>query len=176
MRHWTHDELHALMDSNPALKAKSDEVHAFPQTNLEEREHGKLQMTEIYAEAISCKQVGAAKEFVKKAFSCMKRGLVLNEIRDEYASQKLCHSPNGNDYVCFCDEKEERWVRFSGKITFEDETGITLEATDGSETILRHRKGDYRKDRDGNVEIRIGAHAEFIRRPKGCEIKHNPKE
>jgi len=80
-----------------------------------------------------------------------------------------------NNYICFCDEGKERWVSFSGKIVIEDETGVTLEATDGSGAVLKHKKGDYRKDVDGNVEIRIGSYAEFIRYPKGCEIKHRPK-
>lgn len=79
----------------------------------------------------------------------------------------------GNNYICFCDEMKERWVSFSGKIVVEDETGITLEA---NEAILKHKKEDYRKDANGNVEIRIGSYAEFIRYPKECEIRHLPKE
>lgn len=105
MRHWTHDELHVLMNSSLSLKTKSDRVHSFPQVSSEQKEQGKLQMMEIYAEAIDCKQADAAKEFVKKAFSHMKQKLELDDIREEYASQKLCHSPLGNDYMCFCDER-----------------------------------------------------------------------
>ena len=105
MRHWTHDELHALMDSDPALKRKSDKVHAIPETSSEKKEQGKLQMMEIYTEAINCKQVETAKEYVKKVFACLKQGRAYDALRNEYASQKLCHSPLGNDYTCFCGEK-----------------------------------------------------------------------
>lgn len=104
MRQWTHDELHVLMDGNPKLKAKSDKVHALPQNSSEEKEQGKLQMMEIYAEAINCVRVNIAKEFITKAFSCMRRDMTLDVLCEEYASQKLCHSPLGNNYVCFCDE------------------------------------------------------------------------
>jgi len=105
MQQWTHDELHELIDKSPALKPKSDKVHELPQTNAEEREQGKLQMMGVYAEAINCKQATTAKEFVRKIFLCMKQGGTLDTLREEYASQKLCHSPAGNDYLCFCDEK-----------------------------------------------------------------------
>ncbi|OGF49503.1 hypothetical protein A2W40_03860 [Candidatus Giovannonibacteria bacterium RIFCSPHIGHO2_01_45_12] len=175
MRQLTHDELHALMDGDPHLKEKSDEVHSLPQVSSEEKERGKLQMMEIYAEAINCTRLDTAKDFVKKAFSLIRRGETLDTLCEEYASRKLCHSSLGNNYICFCDEGKERWVSFSGKIVIEDETGVTLEATDGSGAVLKHKKGDYRKDVDGNVEIRIGSYAEFIRYPKGCEIKHRPK-
>src|SRR3989344_3950078 len=120
MRQWNHDELHALMDGSPKLKAESNEVHSLPKNSSEEEEQGKLQMMEIYAEAIGCTQVNTSKEFVAKAFSCMRQGETLDLLQKENALQKLCHSPLGNNYVCFCDEREERWVSFSGKIVVED--------------------------------------------------------
>jgi len=104
MRHWTHDELHALMDNSPTLKIKSDRVHALPRISSEQEEQGKLQMIEIYADAIRCKQVDIAKEYVKKVFDCLRRGAAWDALLNEYALQKLCHSPLGNDYICFCDE------------------------------------------------------------------------
>ena len=104
MRHWTHDELHALMDSNQGLKAKSERAHALLQVTSMEKEHGKLQMMEIYAEAIGCKRADAAKEYIKKVFTHLRRRETWDAVRYEYASQKLCHSPLGNDYVCYCDE------------------------------------------------------------------------
>ena len=67
MRHLTHDELHTLMDNNPSLRAKSDRVHALPQVSSQEKEEGKLQMMEIYTEAIGCKQVDIAKEYVRRS-------------------------------------------------------------------------------------------------------------
>lgn len=72
--------------------------------------------------------------------------------------------------------KDEGWVRFFGNVVREDETGIILEATDGSDVILKHRRGDYRRDKDGSVEIRIGSYAEFLRYPKGCDLKNSSKE
>ena len=105
MRHWTHNELHALMDNNNCLKTKSDRAHVLPRVSSEEQEYGKRQMMEIYAEAINCQKVGVAKEFVRRAFSCLRQGETLDELKKEYASQKLCHSSLGNDYICFCNGK-----------------------------------------------------------------------
>jgi len=176
MRKFTHDELHVLTDENPSLKAKSYQAHSLPQNTSEEKEIGKLQMMEIYAEAVECRQVETAKEFVKKVFTCLREGKPWETMINEYASQRLCHSPVGNDYMCFCDEKKDRWVKFLDKVVNEDETGIILEATDGSGAVWKHKTGDYRKDESGNVEIRIGSYAEFIKYPKGCEINRPPKE
>ena len=106
MRQWTHDELHALTDGDPHLKEKSDEVHSLPQVSSEEKEQGKLQMMEIYAEATNCIRVNTAKEFVTKVFSCMRQGKTLDTLCEEYATQKLCHSSLGNNYICFCDERK----------------------------------------------------------------------
>ena len=68
MQHWTHDELHALMDSNPILKVKSDKVHASPQISSEEKEHGKSQMMEIYTEAVIASKLILQKNLSKKHF------------------------------------------------------------------------------------------------------------
>ena len=62
---------------------------------------------ELYAEVIRCRQVGGAKEFVKKVFLYMRQKMAWDVLRDEYVLQKLCHSPAGNDYVCFCDGRED---------------------------------------------------------------------
>lgn len=198
MRHWMHDELHTLIDNNSILKAKSNKVHALMQISSEEKKQGKLQMMEIYAETINCKQADVAKEFVEKIFLCMRQGTMLDTLRNEYALQKSCHSPDGNDYMCFCDEVnfhgltpvalaeyelarppaaeqlhptrlraghcvgrvKEKWIRCSEKIVEENETGITFTEEGGA--IWKHKQGDYRKDGNGNVELRIGSYAEFI--------------
>lgn len=102
MRYWTHDELHAFIDNDSVLKVKSDRVHALPRISSEEKEQGKSQMMEIYAEGVDCRQATSAKEFVRKAFLCMRRRETLDALRQEYAFQKLCHSSLGNDYLCFC--------------------------------------------------------------------------
>ncbi|OHA06355.1 MAG: hypothetical protein A3A28_04805 [Candidatus Sungbacteria bacterium RIFCSPLOWO2_01_FULL_47_32] len=91
------------MEKDSALKLKSDRVHAIPQISVDERKQGKIKMMELYTEAVGCKRVDEAKEFVEKVFACMKRGAGLEHIHDEYATKKLCHSPLGNDYVCFCE-------------------------------------------------------------------------
>lgn len=176
MRCWTHDELHALTDNSPSLKAKSEAAHAIPRASSEEKEQGKLLMMEIYAEAVNCKQLGVAQEYVRKVFICLRSGYSLTSLPAAYASRKLCHSPAGNDYVCFCDEASSRWVRFYGNIVNEDEAGITLADTEGSGAIIRHKNGDYRKDKDGNPEVRMGAYAEFLKYPKGCDPKNHPKK
>ena len=178
MQQWTHAELHVLIDSDAFLKEKSDRTHALSKFSLEEREQGKLQMMEIYAKVIQCQQVEAAKEYAKKIFACLREGSIWSAVHDEYASRRLCHSPLGNDFMCFCDEGRIKWVKFSGRVVCEDETGITLETTDErtgeSEAILKHKVGDYRKDKDGNIELRIGSFAEFLKYPKGCDLKKRP--
>ena len=105
MRHWTHDELHTLIGSNNILKIQSDEVHALPKRNSEDRENSKLRMMAIYAETIHCKQIDIAREFVKKVFANLRQGMTRDVLIKEYSAQRLCHSPVGNDYLCFCDEK-----------------------------------------------------------------------
>lgn len=107
MRRWTHDELHVLMENNSNLKEKSDKVHSLSQKSSEEKEHGKLQMMKIYSEAVNCTQLNTAKDFITSAFSRMRQSETLDALREEYASQKLCHSPLGNDYMCFCDERKK---------------------------------------------------------------------
>lgn len=120
---WTHDELHALMESNPALKKKSDRIHALPQTDsLDDWQDGKQKMMGIYAEAVGCQNVESATAFVGKVFEHIKShcsskkkwfGIAslpehkqaLNVLQQEYAVKRLCCAPGGNDYVCYCDEK-----------------------------------------------------------------------
>ena len=104
MRHWTHEELHALINSDSALKIKSGNVHALLRVNSEQKEQGKLQMMELYAQATHCKQINTAKEYVKKVFECLRQEKALGILHNQYISQKLCHSPLGNDYICFCNE------------------------------------------------------------------------
>ena len=188
MKEWTHDELHEIIDSNQELKAKSDEVHALPSpTSFEEAESRKMQMMGIYAEAIGCSQAQVAQNAVKEVYDYLKSHFswgdghklseddweAINGIARIYSGKQMCHSPKGNDFVCYCDETG--WVKFLGRVGNEDETGITLEATDESEAILRFKSGDYRKGREGNIEIRIGSRAEFLKYPKGCKIRKKRK-
>lgn len=102
MRQWTHEELHTLIDSSSSLKAKSEAEHSFSRISSEEKEQGKLKMMEIYAEAVCCKHADSAREFVKEIFVCLRQERTLGELRSKYALQKLCHSPLGNNYICFC--------------------------------------------------------------------------
>ena len=55
----------------------------------------------------------------------------------------------------------------------EDDGGITLRTVDGSEAIIRMMKGDYRRGDSDKVEVRIGSRAEFLKWPKGCELKRH---
>ena len=125
MRHLTHSELHTLIDNDFILKEKSDRVHALPTTDvLNHWREGKYSMMEVYVEAIGCSSIGSAKLFVEKVFAYM--GLqcsskkewfniallpehkdVLGSLREEYVLKRLCHSPGGNDYMCYCDEKHK---------------------------------------------------------------------
>ncbi len=116
----THDELHKLIDEDLQLKAESDKIHLYPTTDsLEDWFEGKCQMMEIYSRAIKCQKVTDAKNFVEKVFAYIKKHSsskqewfstatsqehkkALCTIKQEYISQRLCHSPNGNDYICYC--------------------------------------------------------------------------
>lgn len=122
MRHLTHSELHTLIDNDLILKEKSDRVHAFPSDVLNDWREGKYSMMEIYIEAIDCNNIVSAKLFVEKIFvyiglqcsskkewfniaSLPEHKDALGLLRREYVLKFLCHSPSGNDYVCYCDEK-----------------------------------------------------------------------
>lgn len=105
MRKWTHDELHALMENDANLKEKSDIEHSQLRNTSEEKEQGKLKMMEIYAQAIGCNQLAAAQEYVRKVFEHLRQNEAWDELRHEYILNEWCHSPSGNDYLCFCEEK-----------------------------------------------------------------------
>ena len=109
MRHCAHDELHELIDSNLLLKTKSDEAHALPATSLEEGRAGKFLMMAIYAKALGCTRLEEALEFTRRVYEL--RGekpseeftAALNLLKEEYDSARRCHSPEGNDYSCYCE-------------------------------------------------------------------------
>lgn len=120
MIYWTHDELRQLIDANSELKAKSDKLHALAPTNsLHEFEKRKLQMMQIYAEAVKCKKRTHARTFVKKTMKYIKTQCTsptewkkivpyprhqrkLTALQKKYRWQKKCFSPNNNDYICYC--------------------------------------------------------------------------
>ncbi len=117
MREFTHDQLHEKMESNLELKQKSDEVHSLPKaTSFYEEEILKLQMMVIYAEAIGCRQCDSAQRHTKEVYAHPKDHVIwrtkfsiddwkiINGISEDYTNRKLCHSREGNDFVCFCDE------------------------------------------------------------------------
>ena len=123
MRRWDHDELHTLIYGNPALKEKSDRVHALPQTDsLDDWRDGKCQMMGIYIEAVGCQNAQTAKAFVKEVFehikshssskkewlgiaSLSRHTQALEILCQKYAEGLLCHAPDGNNYVCYCNKK-----------------------------------------------------------------------
>lgn len=113
MKHWTHDELHELIDGDPALKKRSDKAHAFPSDYLDGLAKGKRQMLNIYVEVAGCKRLHQAKDYLEaiiqhiefitwEEYKSKGLGNKLTELQDKYKAEKKCHSPAGNDYVCHC--------------------------------------------------------------------------
>lgn len=123
MRTWTHDELHALMDGDPYLKTKSDDVHnLLIAITLEEWMRRKHLMMEIYKEAVHCKNrdnailfLDAISYYIRRhtctldawrdIASLPKHRKAIVDLSKAFHKRKLCHTPNSNDYVCFCDER-----------------------------------------------------------------------
>lgn len=123
MRKWTHDELHALMDSNPILKERSDKIHSLPDSDsITGWLEGKKLMMSVYAEAVGCSKTKDAIEFLCSVFVHIKKysrtkkewhtlppspetSGAIEQMAKVTANNKICHSPGGNDYLCFCDEK-----------------------------------------------------------------------
>lgn len=123
MRHWTHDELHALMDNSPVLKEKSDKIHSLPDSDsIDSWQEGKRQMTAIYADAVNCDKLMDALAFIDDVFAHIKKFCrtkqewhalpsspessgVIKQMSKVATDGQVCHSSNGNNYICFCDEK-----------------------------------------------------------------------
>lgn len=92
-------------------------------SSLDSWRDGKIKMMEIYAEAIDCRWITSARVFLDNVFAYIKKyssskqewlsisssvehRQSLSAMRQEHATNRLCHSPGGNDYVCYCDEIE----------------------------------------------------------------------
>ena len=130
-----HDELHDIIDNQKDLKKKSDRVHKLPENSLDETINNKKLMMEIYAAAIGCENVDSAKESIAKAIGYIKKQCnsfdewkkipdyekhikEIRKIGESFKSAKKCCSPNGNNYICFCDKvKKERKMSKKKKIT-----------------------------------------------------------
>ena len=120
MKVYNHDELHDLIDNNPRLKQRSDEIHSLPPNDeWGEVERRKYLMIEIWADAIACQ---------KRDSAIVAMGMVINyfsrhskslgdlhsnsqfqehlaeskKMENELANNKRCHISGGNNYVCFC--------------------------------------------------------------------------
>jgi hypothetical protein len=120
MKHFTHDQLHALMEARPDLKSESDRIHTRTRAILLDDMLGdKIDMVQLYLFATDCKNEHSVKESIREAIEYLAhQGQTLEELRTgdyfaEYlkvvkamsrvrAKRGLCHSPNANDLVCFC--------------------------------------------------------------------------
>lgn len=119
MKEWTHEELHKLMENDPEIKLRSDEIHAIPETDdLIQREQNKMLLMKIYADAIGCKKGEESKQVIADIFGLIKREFTtwsewqsssatqhfeeIVRICEPYQEKKICHSPKGNNYVCYC--------------------------------------------------------------------------
>ena len=123
MKHWTHEEMHALMIDNPIFKDRSDKIHSAPDSVLiDDWYNGKKQMMTVYADAVGCSRITDALAFLEDVFTHIKKNCrtkqewhalpstpetsgVISRIAKAAADSRICHSPGGNDYICFCDEK-----------------------------------------------------------------------
>jgi len=122
MKEWSHDELHQLMNADPRLKDKSNKVYSMPApVSLDEWGEQKHRMMQIYAEAVGCKQFADAANFLDNVLEHIKKHCssledwksvaslpehrdTLQTLGETFKAQKKCCSPEGNDYVCYCDE------------------------------------------------------------------------
>lgn len=121
MKEWTHEELHELMEKDPEIKLRSDEVHKIPETDdLTQRERNKILMMAIYADSISCNDVRGAQQMIRDVFAFVKNDYEdwaewgisstdqdfekIAEISAKYQIKNICHSPKGNNYICYCSD------------------------------------------------------------------------
>lgn len=120
MRHFSHDELHELLEKEPELAAGSRVMHAQPKPDsFHAWRIGKLQMTLLNVRAAGCRNQESVTDSIKEAADFLEQhGRSLDELKGkEYfdeclevvramsrvrSKRGLCHSPNGNDLVCFC--------------------------------------------------------------------------
>lgn len=104
----SHEELHVRMDRNPELKDRSDRVHRLPKAaSPEEYADRKIQMFAIYAAAVGCGHPEWARQFLVEVLPHVYPHFAATpaaQIRDKYANERKCHSPGGNDYLCYCNE------------------------------------------------------------------------
>ena len=118
MRYFSYDELHKIIETNPELKKRSDEIHSLPQAkNWDDFLAQKLQMLKVYAQAVGCCQVQNAQDGVRAVVEYLKQhGKPMEKLKDgQYkyireqektqAEQKKCHAPSANSYTCYCDLK-----------------------------------------------------------------------
>lgn len=123
MREWGHDELHELIDSSESLRQKSDTIHSLaPTDSLHGNRERKVTMIEIFAEAVGCKHAESAVRSVwevfnyiaehcsswtewKKAASSDETLLdAIDALSTSYSARCLCHSSEGNNYICYCNK------------------------------------------------------------------------
>ena len=119
MKHWTHDELHEIADGNPAIKERLDKVHAIPNKSLLGLADTKKELIKIYAKAMGCEQLDQANDYLNEVISHINKKCKtykvwrkyrksenfhhkLTELKKQYKAEKKCHSPAGNDFVCYC--------------------------------------------------------------------------
>lgn len=126
MKYFSHEKLHKLMDVQKNLKERSDKIHSMPPSDsIDDWRKQKLELMKIYAEAVGCKRLNMALKFVNETIGYIKQQthsvnqwkdpiLVskhrkkfspsFHALREKYQKSKMCHSSNGNDYICYCDE------------------------------------------------------------------------
>ncbi|MBI3633792.1 MAG: hypothetical protein HY226_05910 [Candidatus Vogelbacteria bacterium] len=59
----------------------------------------------------------------------------------------------------------EAWIKNWSEIVDEDQDGITICSRQTGDVVLRIKPGDYRKNSDGMLEVRVGSRAEFLKGP-----------
>jgi hypothetical protein len=126
MKEYDHDKLHELMNADESLKKESERIHSFPDSDLvSDWTVGNQEMIKLYAKAVGCNSVETALESAKEVLEYIKevsgnskkrwKEIVttsehksrLTVIRTINTAGRKCHSPNGNNYRCYCDEKTD---------------------------------------------------------------------
>jgi len=121
MRHWTHDDLHEIMDDNSDLNLRSNLAHKlFDTDSTKSMRFAMLTMIKLHADAVRCPRftedaaplINQAFDFIEHQVTSMEAWAALESEKKEgirgilglYETERRCGSPRGDDYTCYCDE------------------------------------------------------------------------
>lgn len=124
MRNWKRDEIRAKIEKNPVLKTEFDRLQVQERANDLDTWAVQLRhMIELNAQAIGCKrlldleeQLGEVMDYIiehansrlgwKKIVNMAIHQRAIKTLEENRAAQRICHRVRGDEYICYCDEKE----------------------------------------------------------------------